>query len=118
MRKFKFILWCEKTKTMSSPMEYLHQHRLDKYGYIFVDINNEHTNCIPMIYLGYNDKNGREVYQDFILKVNRQNYSSGHKYTEIVLAPDKVTQDWINMLIDFEIIGNLYQNPEMLRIKD
>lgn len=74
-----------------------------------------------MQYTGLDDKNGKEIYEEDILKVHYRGMS-GVGYVEydndyceyrIIINADK---DYFNLWenIDLEKIGNIYDNPELL----
>lgn len=91
--------------------------RYSSSGYFFSDDNDEYDNCIPMRFLGYKDKKGNDVYEDFILKVSRYNRLNEKHFTEYILAPNKVNSgDIITNLIGFEIVGNIHQNLDEYEI--
>jgi len=114
MKELKFKLWCQEKQTMSTPSRSLSFHRIPKYGYTFVDINGEYHNCIVRQYLNYTDSKGEDVYEGDILLVNRRNAISGNKYTETIKVDGELSQDIITMIESFEIIGNIYQNPNLI----
>jgi len=119
MREFEFILWCEKTNIFSTAQKGLNFEL--GLGYFFKEYDNYgncviHDNCIPMIFLGYTDIKGNKVFQDFILRINRINNMTGNRYTEYVVAPNKIQSDFLGEVVDFEIMGNIHQNPDMLKV--
>ncbi|MER0467827.1 YopX family protein [Bacillus cabrialesii subsp. cabrialesii] len=79
---------------------------------------NEFSNVSPLMqYTGLKDKNGREIYEgDIILEHNTDTkfvvkYDNRHAsyYLDLGIG------DGAFMVGDLEIIGNIYENPELLK---
>lgn len=102
-----------------------------------VSEKNKHTigwNVIPESigqFTGLRDKNGKEIYEgDIICSYDSQNNTILHEVyylesearfaTKLIgyenLNEGSLTQKWINEL-DFEVIGNIFDNPELLKAK-
>jgi len=97
MREIKFRAWNTKEKKMFYLSEKIHLHLGGLGGWTFSDSKNLYAcspNDILMEYTGSKDKNGKKIYDGDILTAN---YRSG--YTKNV---------------DFIIIGNIYENQELL----
>ena len=106
MRNFKFRVWDGKNMFSS-----------DEIGGFAIDDLSNGLWVETMLFLNYEDKNGTEVFQDDILKINRiDRIGLGKcKYTEYCVAPNyKPWSDVTGEIIDFEIIGNIHQNPKIM----
>lgn len=70
----------------------------------------------------FSDKNGKEVYDDDVVRIKRRNLMSGEEdptfYHTIIITPD-ITEiskgDIMSELISFEVVGNIYQNQEYVK---
>ena len=75
---------------------------------------------VLMQYTGLKDKNAKEVYEGDIVKFRAINPCSGKaSYEEIILVTWEDYNCGFNVFsdkfIDWEIIGNIYENPELLK---
>ena len=122
------LFWSEKSK--SQTMVYKDEdstYRAD-CNWLF----DAQWNMPLMQFTGMADKNGKEIYESDIAKITWTDYSlpeypEGYQYTELgvmgwnqksaqfsFLLKDSLFKDnWDNLQI--EIIGNIYENPELLQ---
>ena len=112
MREIKFRAWDPYTKKM----DYDCRDALSFWNGIAVP-EGDH---IPLQFTGLKDKNGAEIYEGDILKIGPQAYP--------VVWDDKGTHGWkldtphfgigASQSTFYEVIGNIYENPELLRKHD
>ena len=128
MREIKFRAWDEVRKKMFSAEEMgKDELTINPDGRGFVNVCSTNTgfsqymkHMIPLQFTGLKDKDGKEIYEKDILKclLNKRdesywkgtvNFSAG--YFLVNLIPLAVVEE-------FEVIGNIFENPELLEEKD
>lgn len=104
------------------------------FGYLLDGVPLEnHADCVPLQYIGVDDKNGKGIFEGDILSSsvnekpcnyivkwseNRSEYC-GFVLNPVMKNPPKVTYHihdfklW--MAEGFEVIGNIYDNPELIK---
>lgn len=133
MREIKFRVWDESSKTM--------KHKISPFGAEASDDLNDffeessyHDN-IYLQYTGIKDKNGKEIWEgdmvefcfnDYTRRKPRLNIKGKGKIifdeetARFVVAPIEITDQQYNLYMSINpnqvsIIGNIYENPELLR---
>ncbi len=138
MREIKFRAWDEHLNKMWSAEEIgKDELTLNPDGRGFVNVNStsiklstymEHL--IPLQFTGLKDKNDKEIYEGDIVKfyIKTIEYIGKVVFEKgaFIIACDKLTDSYVTFievddeelcLIDMEIIGNIYKNPELLKKK-
>jgi len=87
----------------------------EKYGLLADQLNSEPT---LMQYTGLKDKNGKEIYEGDIVNSWYEEYNTGGIGSEfkkhIVEFKMGAFTNCINTYKPIEVIGNIYENPELL----
>lgn len=130
MQKIKFRAWDEEAKKMVTERVGWHY---DQYTY--TKWNNDHVGDI-MQYTGLKDKNGVEIYEGDIIESSENGYMyvvqdffpiSRHTESDCIglreqdgsiLSSNGIREhssdDWMSWNEMYEVIGNIYENPELL----
>ena len=125
MREIKFRFWDKKSKEMRIPVGYLEQYLIFES-----DIERHYTSGVLMQYTGLKDKNGVEIYEGDIISnpsgdgydlINVIEFDRG--VFSIVVEGDEMNPYYVEYpLYDWhkeaEIIGNIYENSELLEVED
>lgn len=121
MREIKFRAWCKKHKVM---IYHIGSVNWNEQNEIFV---NQDIKCagneILMQYTRLKDKNGKEIYEGDIVSMfhdtqfSQVKWNSEYGCWEIKVQLSIHNEGWDllgNHLEQCEVIGNIYENPELL----
>lgn len=123
MREIKFRVWDTYNKEMLELKELNYEYgepaiRTTMYSNYFGP-----SDMILMQYVGLKDKNGKEIYEGDIVQILGGEYEQGfYEWDEKVQIKDLI-YDGFNLMMTIsqignqaiEIIGNIYENPELLK---
>ena len=127
-REIKFRAWCHEWKYMTTDIEFSQYNTFDKKPQFYYTnaedgIVIEEPYFAIMQYTGLKDKEGREIYEGDILRVKAfdgwfddigyyHNIEVKHKQ---ISSGDSDIIGYIYIPKDREIIGNIYQNTDLLK---
>jgi len=116
MRAIKFRAWDKKEKTMEKPFD------LYSVGYLNGENGYEARYYILLQFTGLHDKNGKEIYEGDIVKDStdipaRIEYDDGAFILRILTGQFANSTDMAGEGNNqfYEVIGNIYENPELLK---
>jgi uncharacterized phage protein (TIGR01671 family) len=128
--RFKFRAWDEKNKKMEYDISLTNDGRAVKKGYQWFLSGNTVLNSPVMQCTGLKDKNGKLIYEGDILREYNDTISLNKSYNNIYYVEWEagtccflifyINEDMKKDIFDlslanrFEIIGNIYENPELL----
>ena len=115
-REIKFRAWNKRENKMIS-----HFHKTDDFGAVLHD-RDDWEHIILMQYTGLKDKKGKEIYEGDIVEIQVPVLGTDRKpviwYKERwTLKEYEGTLPFSNEIATFEIIGNIFDNPELLKKK-
>lgn len=117
MREIKFRAWAKKQKRMVAK---LNPQGLNLAGDNIAEYAPE---CIWMQYTNLKDKNGKEIYEGDVLRIKENGTKEIHDnvvvswrqaYVPSFSFNNKKGAYWIGDGDIIEVIGNIYENPELL----
>ena len=125
MREIKFRVWDKESKEMLSDVSLWND---DFTSYLNEHIEYLQDKCELMQYTGLKDKNGIEIYEGDILEFITFGFDSERfiTYIEFINASFRLKngrslfyfgQIDVSKLDDGRVIGNIYENPELLENK-
>jgi len=94
-------------------------------SFMFENNNRKRSDLKLMQFTGLKDKNGKEIYEDDILKIKgfKESWKTKVRFENGGFCIDVEEQDYNITLLGFlddeaivEVIGNIYQNPELLSV--
>ncbi len=114
MREIKFRAWDKITKQM------IISNNMPDAGFWDMVAHNEFEQDIVMQYTGLKDKNGREIFEGDICKVHNHAALGGNLYC-VIEFNDRTGSYYgrgvgslkFSMGEDMEVIGNIFENPEL-----
>jgi uncharacterized phage protein (TIGR01671 family) len=118
-RKIKFRGWDKDRKSMSegwTMKEWLYSafEQADHFEGVNQYVESFFEKLIWMQYTGLKDKNGKEIYEGDIL-LHAPHWDKGRTKSVADMIYPFHCGDWSVEPEDCEIIGNIYENPELLQ---
>jgi len=117
MREIKFRAWDKKEKKMGNPtLHFGRPFTMEEFFRALKDIGN----CELMQYTGLKDKNGKEIYEGDIVKFESNDCIDKIMWSEKRLSFVFGGMD-LGLILHSRknelliIIGNIYENPELLK---
>ena len=130
MREIKFRAWSMTKKIMLYSIDNLHitfnegyWHLENCYDYEGYDIGSKHdgdnTDCVLLQFTGLKDKNGKEIYEGDVIKGEKKiNCFVEYSEERGMFILNYCNLGYVNfndkLGMECEIIGNIYENPELL----
>ena len=129
MREIKFRAWDEQNKIMHNEVEFIRSGTEGNDWILFKSdkqklecgnvLNNPYfqQQIKVMQYTGLKDKNGKEIYEGDIVKGNYLRGIGVVEWNKYFCKFDISHRMNISPSDEFEVIGNIYENPELLEDK-
>ena len=129
-REIKFRAWNIEKKIMaevgdwnwSGKVHVSYKVGAEKSGYFFggnsVGADWGKAECALMQFTGLKDKNGKEIYEGDILQRGVVTFSRGKFQGTYFDGGGDLAEDWEDDLYQekgIEVLGNIYENPELLK---
>jgi hypothetical protein len=113
--EIKFRAWDKQQKRMFDWKEV----KLFSFDEVFSD-----DNCIPLQFTGLKDKNGVEIYEGDIVQFNLTHFGTVEWFNSSWVLKNTSTKEYEGQFLhgiveyygkrDLEVIGNIYDNPELI----
>jgi len=119
MREIKFRAWHIPTKKMFDVFSWckdcVFEDSMDGVG-TSPTLPAEAKDCVLMQYTGIKDCNGKEIYEgDIVIPFSLENYNNKstivYEFNQFRIKGEYLYWNWD--LRQIEVIGNIYENPEM-----
>ena len=125
MESKKFKAWNTSQNKMYYPTDLeKSQTRLSSNGSGFVSTNKirtkpiiQHNHLIPLQYLGHQDSKRQDIYEGDIVNCYLENGTSTPSSKVVTAALDSETFGLFENSVALVILGNTYENPEMVGFK-
>ena len=123
MREIKFRAWNPKLKQMKPVFSLIDIHHVacryvvDKYT---LEEWEELDDVVLMQYTGLKDKNGKEIYEGDICRLDNRDCDDGEimwTTNEYRFCNDYMQESLTVYANRLEIIGNIYENPDLIKEK-
>lgn len=125
-REIKFKAWDEKEKKMFSPSSISWKDDVmwicDNHGENKLEYELVNPSALLMQYTGFKEREEKEIWESDIARI-WDSSTSNYEYHPIVFQNGSfyltsplfsTLEDAIKYSLDFEIVGNIYENPELL----
>lgn len=116
MRQTKFRMW-DKTTSIMWSWDDIGRKEIEGELSVHSLLDGQYANLIPMQYVELQDKNGKEIYEGDKYKIDDQIYivvfDDGAFWSEWI--PNKSRALLYGHTHVSEVIGNIYENPELLK---
>ena len=121
MRIIKFRVWDDNLKVLYTPEMDKEEKNLWRISANGGDFTNSYDNGILMQYTGLKDKNGKEIYEGDLIKINNDKImkiSWSERFASFIIDRDGwAFSHWFGESLnssECEVIGNIHKNPELL----
>ena len=121
MRKIKFRAWHKEKKIMGEVLgiDILHKEIFFSNGDVDYCEISDFKYIELMEYTGVKDKNGKEIYEGDIFHIGSKKILYVVEWIDCGLKGRQIrNKSWIGLNYwkeDIEVIGNIYENPELLK---
>jgi len=107
MRSIKFRAWDGQVFYIPTP---------DDVNDINDNVSNMQDEGVKLMqYTGVDDTNGVEIYEGDIINITGRGFAGGRKEAVIFKHGCFRTQNAFDTLLGVEVVGNIYEDPELLK---